>query len=112
MLTQTIPLQHAMGRTYASGYLKEDIVAAIDHVIALVNKHDINGHAAALRWTVYHSKLESDLGDAIIIISASSVTQLQSGSEYIKQGPLPLEVSEAMDKIYGEIAGSEFPYHY
>jgi aflatoxin B1 aldehyde reductase len=100
-----------MGQAYARGYLKENIIATIDGAIALVEKHDINGHAAALRWTAYHSVLEPDLGDAIVI-AASSVTQLHSNLEYIKQGPLPSEVAEAMDKIYSEIAGSEFPYHY
>ena len=99
-----------MGQAYASGYLKENIIATVDRAIALVEKHEINGHATALRWTVYHSKLEANLGDAIIV-AASSVAQLESNLEYIKQGPLPLDVSEAMDKIYGEIAGSEFSYH-
>jgi aflatoxin B1 aldehyde reductase len=100
-----------MGQAYASGYLKENIIATVDRAMALVEKHDINGHAAALRWTAYHSVLEPDLGDAIII-AASSVAQLQSNLEYIKQGPLPLKVAESMNEIYGEIAGSEFPYHY
>lgn len=100
-----------MGQLYASGYLKDNIIAAVDRVIELLAGHGIHGHAAALRWTVYHSALQADQGDAIII-AASSVAQLKSNFDSIKQGPLPATVSEAIDKVYGEVAGSEFPYHY
>ncbi|OAL40571.1 hypothetical protein AYO20_00307 [Fonsecaea nubica] len=102
---------HSMGQLYASGYLKEPILAAVDRVIELVAKHGITGHAAALRWTVYHSKLQADHGDGVII-SASSVVQLNSNFDSIAQGPLPAEVSHALDQVYGQVAGNEFPYHY
>jgi aflatoxin B1 aldehyde reductase len=103
--------KHAMGQMYASGYLKDNIIATADRAIELVKGHNINGHAGALRWTAYHSKLDAGLGNAIII-AASSVAQLHSNMEYVKQGPLPPEVLEALDKIYWEIPGSKSPYHY
>ena len=61
------PKQHAMGQQYAGGYLKDNILAAIDRVIVVVAEHNINGHAAALRWTIYHSQLRAELGDAVVL---------------------------------------------
>jgi aflatoxin B1 aldehyde reductase len=100
-----------VGQAYAGGYLKDNIVVAVDRVIELVSKQGINGHAAALRWTVYHSKLQADLGDGIIV-AASSVAQLESNFGFIEQGPLPTEVLDAIDEVYTEVAGTEFPYHH
>lgn len=90
--------------------MKDNIIDAIDKVTALVEKQGINGHGAALRWTVYHSKLEAGRGDAVII-AASSVAQLHSNFDFIGQGPLPVDIVDAIDKMYGEVAGTEFPYH-
>ncbi|KAK3056005.1 hypothetical protein LTR09_003239 [Extremus antarcticus] len=101
---------HLIGQTYAKGYLKDNITAAVDRVIELVEKHGINGHAAALRWTVHHSKLEAERGHAVII-AASNVAQLNSNFDFIEQGPLPDEVLEAINRVHGEVAGSGFPYH-
>ena len=100
-----------MGQQYASGYLKDNIIAEIDGVIELVAAYGIKGHAAALRWTVYHSQLRPELGDAIII-AASSVAQLNSNFDYIEQGPLPTEIVDAFGRVDNEVAGSEFPYHF
>lgn len=103
--------QHQMGKIYASGYLKDEIVAAVDRVIEVLAKHRISGHAAALRWTVHHGALVADQGNAVII-AASSVAQLKSNLDFMADGPLPDEVRDVIDKIYSEVAGSEFPYHY
>ncbi|OAP57828.1 hypothetical protein AYL99_08566 [Fonsecaea erecta] len=99
-----------LGQVFASVYLKPNIEAATDRALGLVAKHGINGHAAALRWTVYHSTLKDEFGDSIII-AASSVAQLDSNLDMIEQGPLPAEVAAAMEAIYKEVEGTEFPYH-
>jgi aflatoxin B1 aldehyde reductase len=53
--------------------------------------------SAALRWLVHHSKLDSDRGDAIII-GASSIAHLQHNLSALKQGPLPQQVVEAINR--------------
>lgn len=53
-----------MGELYASGYLKDNIIDAVDRVIEVVKEHGIVGHAAALRWNVHHSALTADRHDA------------------------------------------------
>jgi aflatoxin B1 aldehyde reductase len=104
-------LQHRLGQIYASAYVKPNIETATDQALDLATKHGISGHAAALRWTVYHSRLAADFGDSIII-AASSPDQLISNLDMIEQGPLPEDVVEAVDNLYGNIAGTEMPYHF
>ncbi|KAK5172665.1 uncharacterized protein LTR77_002785 [Saxophila tyrrhenica] len=101
---------HVLGQTFARVFLNDTIIAAVDRVFEIFAKHSINGHGAALRWTVHHSKLEADCGDAVVI-AASSVAQLDSNLDFIAEGPLPAEVAEAIEKVYGEIADAAFPYH-
>jgi aflatoxin B1 aldehyde reductase len=55
--------------------VKLKITIAADHAKEVAAKHGINGHAAVLRWTTYHSVLNRAKGDAVII-GASSITQL------------------------------------
>lgn len=105
-----VSLQHRLGRMYASMYLKPNIEAATDQALDLAAKHGINGHAAALRWTVYHSKLAADFGDSVII-AASSPDQLISNLDMIEQGPLPEDVVGAVENLYRNIAGTEMSYH-
>ncbi|KAH8814837.1 NADP-dependent oxidoreductase domain-containing protein [Xylogone sp. PMI_703] len=102
---------HRLGQIYSSNYLKPSIEAATDKAIGLVQKHGINGHAAALRWTVYHSKLDKKYGDSVII-GASSPAQLNSNIDMIEQGPLPQEVVDAMDDLYKHIEADAMPYHF
>lgn len=89
--------------------MKESVMAAADKAVAVALKHGISGHAAALRWTIYHSLLSSAHGDSVII-GASSPEQLESNFEKIEQGPLPDDVLSAMEAVYEEL-GDEVPYH-
>ena len=90
--------------------MKPNIEAATDKAIELVAQHGINGHAAALRWTVYHSQLSVDHEDAVLI-GASGIAQLNTNLDMIEQGPLPQEVIDAMEDLYKEVAGTEASYH-
>jgi aflatoxin B1 aldehyde reductase len=98
---------------YSSLYLKPGIEAATDHAIATAAKHGINGHAAALRWTVHHSILSASYGDSVII-GASSADQLTSNIDYIEAGPLPEDVATALDGLYKEVLtdGEDIGYHF
>lgn len=72
-------------------------------------KHGINGHAAALRWTTYHSVLDREKGDAVII-GASKLSQLADNMDIIAQGPLPQEVVEVFDGVYGQLGDEAIAY--
>lgn len=99
-----------VGKTYGGMYDKPALNAAVEKALEVVSKHGIGGHAAALRWTVYHGILKSEFGDAIII-GVSSPEQLDSNLDVIEEGPLPAEVATALEKVYEELGEDEFPYH-
>ncbi|KAG0652672.1 Oxidoreductase sirO [Hyphodiscus hymeniophilus] len=104
---------HRLGGLYSSFYLKPGIEAATDQALSTASKYGINGHAAALRWTVYHSILSAEFGDSVII-GASSAAQLTSNIDYIEQGPLPEDVVTALEGLYKGIVadGEEIGYHF
>lgn len=95
---------------YGGIYDKPAVNAATERALEVVAEHGISGHAAALRWTVYHSILESELGDAVII-GVSSPEQLESNLDVIEEGPLPAEVATALEKVYEELGEEQILYH-
>lgn len=101
---------HRVGQLYAATYDKPKIAIAADHAKEVAAKHGINGHAAALRWTTFHSILDRAKGDAVII-GASSVAQLVTNLDIIDQGPLPQELVEVLDGVYGQLGDEAAKYH-
>ncbi|KAL7755071.1 hypothetical protein ACKLNR_014828 [Fusarium oxysporum f. sp. zingiberi] len=100
---------HKSGSITNSLYIKPSILGAVDKAIEVFAKHDIGGHAAALRWTAHHSILDKEYGDGLII-GASSPQQLESNVDTIEEGPLPEEVAAALNAVYEEV-GDEVSYH-
>jgi aflatoxin B1 aldehyde reductase len=94
-------------------YVRPSITDAADKIVEEAAKHGIKGHAAALRWTAYHSILSAEHGDAVII-GASSIEQLRSNLDVIEQGPLPDDVVAAFAVLHEEVNGLEegVPYHF
>ncbi|KAJ0114189.1 ldo keto [Diaporthe amygdali] len=101
---------HRVGQHYMNMYSKPKIASAVDKTTEVAAKHGINGHAAALRWTTYHSKLDPANGDTVII-GASSTAQLAANLDIIDQGPLPQDVVEAVDEVYGQLGEDAIAYH-
>ncbi|KAK5989639.1 Aldo-keto reductase [Cladobotryum mycophilum] len=99
-----------LGKLYSSYYLKPSIEKAKDSVGELAAKHGINTHAAALRWTVYHSILSNKYDDAVVI-GASSSEQLVQSLDMIEAGPLSEDLVRALDSLYEQVAGDEILYH-
>lgn len=77
----------------------------------MASQHGLTGHAAALRWTVYHSALDYEKGDALII-GASSLGKLSANLDIIEDGALPKEVEEAEEAVFGHLGDDQTPYHY
>ncbi|KAG8156464.1 hypothetical protein KVR01_013698 [Diaporthe batatas] len=101
---------HHVGQLYAGFYSRPKVAIAADHAKEVAAKHNINGHAAALRWTTFHSILDRAKGDAVII-GASSVAQLSTNLDIIDQGPLPQELAEVLDNVYGQLGDEAIEYH-
>ena len=62
-------------------------------------KYGISSVEATYRWLAYHSMLNGDRGDAILI-GASKLHHLLQNMETVKAGPLPEEVVAAFEKAW------------
>jgi aflatoxin B1 aldehyde reductase len=62
-------------------------------------KHNINITEAAYRWLAYHSMLNPERGDGIII-GASSREQLIQNISYVNKGGLPNDVVKAIEDAW------------
>lgn len=92
-------------------YAKPAVDAAVENVKVVAAEHGITAHAAALRWTTYHSVLDSEKGDAVII-GSSSCEQLSANLDIIEEGPLPKDVAEAVEVVFGQLGDEQVAYHY
>lgn len=87
----------ALRKAYPGRYWKESFFKAIDVLRCACN--DMNMAEAVLRWLVYHSKLDSCNGDAIII-GASNIVHLNENMNSVEKGPLPDHLIAAFDDIW------------
>lgn len=116
LLTETFDLiavkfgsQLPIGQLYSNWYLKQPILSAADQAVKVATQHGISGHAAALRWAAYHSVLDHNLGDAIVI-GASTINHLEQNLDVFEQGPLPSEVANAFSLIYSQLGDNKVSY--
>ncbi|GAP90877.1 putative aflatoxin B1 aldehyde reductase member 2 [Rosellinia necatrix] len=99
-----------IGKNYNGFYGHPLIQAAVPRILAAAEKHGISGHAAALRWTAFHSILDGSHGDGIIF-AVSRMEQLHKTLDAIDAGPLPADLAEAFSALYSTTEGPSLPYH-
>ena len=95
-----------LGAKYAGDYFHDPLFAAAETVRSHARQYGITGHAAALRWTTWHSKLDAASGDAVII-GASKIEQLEENLDILEQGPLPEALVEVMNKMWDDVKALE-----
>lgn len=76
-------------------YLNEPHFAALNLLRAAAEKAGISEAEAALRWLAHHLVLKREFGDAVIV-DASSTKHLEN-LPALDQGPLPVQVVQALD---------------
>ncbi|EXJ83560.1 hypothetical protein A1O1_07183 [Capronia coronata CBS 617.96] len=111
--TETSPRwrdDNLLGKMQSTFYGKPPVQAAVATVQAAVEKYGISGHAAALRWTAYHSALDGKYGDGVIF-GVSKIEQLPKTLDALEAGPLPDDLADAITALYAVVEGSEPPYH-
>ncbi|KAJ9655373.1 hypothetical protein H2198_005747 [Neophaeococcomyces mojaviensis] len=91
-----------LGAKYAGDYFHDPLFAAAETVRSQAKQYGISGHAAALRWTTWHSQLDAACGDAVII-GASKIEQLEENLNILEQGPLPEGLVKVMDKMWDQV---------
>ena len=65
---------------------------------------------ATYRWLAYHSMLNGERGDAILI-GASKLGHLKQNMETVKAGPLPEEVVDAFERAW-EVTKGDSPEYF
>ncbi|KAH6856398.1 NADP-dependent oxidoreductase domain-containing protein [Chaetomium sp. MPI-CAGE-AT-0009] len=83
----------------------DDAVAAVRRA---AEKHGVTGHAAALRWTTFHSMLDGKHGDAVVF-GVRTMEQLEQSLDAFEDGPLPDELADAITAVYKSFEGGEEP---
>ncbi|KAJ4387461.1 hypothetical protein N0V93_008053 [Gnomoniopsis smithogilvyi] len=99
-----------IGKPYNFMYGKPPVHAAVATVLELAEEHGTTGHAAAIQWTAFHSKLNGNRGDGMIL-GVSTVEQLNKTLDALEAGPLPTELAEAITEVYDIVEGAEPPYY-
>ena len=84
---------------YQNRYWKKSYFEAVDLLKAECEKFGITTIEAAYRWLVYHSMLDAERGDAIII-GASKLNHLKQNMDTVKAGALPEDIVTAFEKAW------------
>lgn len=84
---------------YQKRYWKESFFQAVDLLKDACEKEGIPLIDATYRWMAYHSMLNEQRGDAIII-GASKLSHLRQNMESLKAGPLPEKLAAAFEQAW------------
>ena len=92
--------QSPIGQMYRQRYIKDDTLRALQIIEPVAAKHGLTMIEIALRWLVHHSILRIVGGNDGIIIGVSSKEQISSNLDNLEKGPLPYEVTQALDDAW------------
>ena len=95
---------------YQGRYWKKSFFDGVGIIKAAAEKHGVSAIEATYRWLAYHSMLDGNRGDAIII-GASRLNHLTQNMNAVKAGPLPEDVVEAFDKAWA-VTKADSPEYY
>lgn len=94
---------------YMGRYWKKSNFDAVETIKSAAEKHGITSIEATYRWLAYHSMLNGDRGDAILI-GASKLNHLKQNMDTVKTGPLPEDVVEAFEQAWALAKGVSHEY--
>ena len=84
---------------YQGRYWKKSYFDAVEIIKSAAEKHGITSIEATYRWLAYHSMLNGDRGDGILI-GASMMSHLKQNMEAVEKGPLPDDVIAAFEEAW------------
>lgn len=94
-----------LARMYRGFYVKPAMLEGLGKWEELAREQGVSQAEMAYRWVYYHSTLDPQKGD-FMIMGASKVEQISQTVEGIKRGPLKPEVVKGIDEIW-EIVKSD-----
>lgn len=95
---------------YQGRYWKKSYFDAVDVIKEAAEKHGITSIEATYRWLAYHSMLNGERGDSILI-GASKLNHMKQNIAAIQNGPLPEDVVAAFGKAW-EISKPDSPEYF
>lgn len=94
---------------YQGRYWKKSYFDAVDEIKAAAQKHGLTSIEATYRYLAYHSMLNVDRGDAILI-GASRIEHLRQNMAAVEAGPLPEDMLEAFERAWQITKGDSPEY--
>ena len=94
---------------YQGRYWKKSFFDGVEVIKAAAEKHGISPIEATYRWLAYHSMLNAERGDAILI-GASKLNHLLSNMETVKAGPLPEDIVATFEEAWKITKGDSPEY--
>ncbi|KAK3715100.1 hypothetical protein LTR37_007310 [Vermiconidia calcicola] len=96
-------------KNFKSMYVNDVSLKLHEELSDVCEKHGVSLKAATLRWLVNHSVLGKEDG---VIVGGSSEAQMEENLMACEDGPLPLEIVEAFESLYGrsKAGGMDLPY--
>ncbi|CAK5273577.1 unnamed protein product [Mycena citricolor] len=98
---------HGEGRTsvlYRKRYWQQPYFDGLNKISSAAEKYGLTMIEVALRWTMHHSLMKREFGDAVLI-GASSVAHIEQNLEDLEKWPLPQEVVDALDGAWAGVKG-------
>lgn len=93
-----------LNKMYQNLYSRDSFIHALETWQELADSEGISKVELAYRWIYYHSALDTDKGD-VVILGASKVEQIGSTVDGLKRGPLKAETIKGIDKVWDDIKG-------
>ena len=94
---------------YQGRYWKKTYFDAVNKINETAQKHGISIVDATYRWMAYHSMLDGNRGDSILI-GASKIDHLTQNIEALNQGALPEDVVKAFEEAWTITKGDSPAY--
>lgn len=95
---------------YQGRYWKKSYFDAVEVIKIAAEKHGITSIEATYRWLAYHSMLNSERGDGILM-GASKISHLKQNMETLKSGPLPVDILDAFEEAW-RISKNDSPEYF
>lgn len=95
---------------YQKRYWKKSCFDALHFIQEMCERYELTTVEATYRWLMYHSMLNGDRGDAILI-GASKLSHLLQNMSAVKAGPLPEEMVAAFEQAW-VISRSDSPEYF
>ncbi|MDO4836532.1 MAG: aldo/keto reductase [Clostridia bacterium] len=94
---------------YQQRYWKKSFFQAIEFIKGETDRFTISLPEATYRWLAFHSMLDGERGDAVII-GASKQAHLIQNMETVRSGPLPKEIVDAFEMAWSMTKGDSPEY--